>query len=137
MTVCSVSRANRKALCCCDVPLSSSVSEGVSLFGLHRSQFPAVGLDGRVCKKLGLSQRLEKSSSPDSNHSEAHESLLMLQIRASVFLFLPDLGGVIMAATLRWPGGPELLMSLSPSLSPPITPGLYAVFVLVLLFEAG
>lgn len=100
---------------------------------------PSSGIRGdSVWETWSLSQRLDKSSSPDSSHSEAHGSLLlMLQITSSVFLLLPDLRGVIMAATLRWPDGSELLMSLSPALSPPIPHCLYAVFVLVLFPETG
>lgn len=78
VTACSVSWVNRKTSYRCNVPLPTSISEGASLFALHRSRFPTAVVRGQsVWETWPFFQRLEKSSSLDSSHSKVHESLLL------------------------------------------------------------
>lgn len=67
----------------CIVPFPAS--EGTSVFPLCCSWLPQPGLEGRAGEDRGLfSPRLDISNSPDSNQSQVHESLLLLNNILSV-----------------------------------------------------
>lgn len=128
VTVCAVWAERRERL---HVAMYHSqpppASEGTSLLPSCLSRFPQLGLEGRAGEERGLfSQRLER-------HKLGLCQVLLIpatvkcmkvccfQRASSMFLFLPDLRGVILASAdsclTPWL---RALTSLSPSLSPPM-----------------
>lgn len=122
-------------------------SEGTSLLPSCLSQFPQLGLEGRAGEERGLfSQRLER-------HKLGLCQVLLIpatvkcmkvccfQRASSMFLFLPDLRGVIFSfcspLTLVWPHGSELWPHSAHHCPLPCLGPLFAVFIPVLFPEMG
>lgn len=133
-SLCSVSWGKGNTSCC-TVPFPTSSCEGTCLLPLCLSQFPQLGLEGRAGEECGLFFLKVR-----------HVKLFWLQPQkvccfwraSSMFLFVPNLRVVILAAAAPWqPHGSELWFHSAHRCLLPCLGPLFAVFIPVLFPEMG